>query len=75
MSCLSISLKLVEPASLLIQGTADDKWSLGIEEMVEYARPAFRQGTLAYRIFPGQHEFSQPMRQQAYQFLDEQLKG
>ena len=68
-------VRLVEPASLLIQGTVDDKGSLGIEEMVEYARPAFRQGTLAYRVFPGQHEFSQPMRQYAYEFLDEQLKS
>lgn len=67
-------VRLVDPASLLIQGTTDDKWSLGIAEMVDYARPAFRQGTLAYRIFPGQHEFSRPMRQHAYQFLDEQLK-
>lgn len=67
-------VRLVEPASLLILGTADDKWSLGIEEMVEYARPAFSQGTLAYQIFPGQHQFTPPMRARAYQFLDRQLK-
>lgn len=68
-------VRLVEPASLLILGTDDDKWSLGIKEMVEYARPAFNQGTLAHRIFPGQHQFTPPMREQAYRFLDEQLKA
>ena len=67
-------VRLIEPASLLILGTDDDKWSLGIETMVEYAQSAFSEGALAYRIYPGQHQFTPPMREQAYQFLDEQLK-
>ncbi len=68
-------VRLIEPASLLILGTDDDKWSLGIEAMVAYARPAFHRGTLAYQIFPGQHQFTPPMREQAYAFLDDRLKG
>jgi hypothetical protein len=66
-------VRLIEPASLLILGTDDDKWSLGIEAMVEYARSAFNKGTLAHHIFPGKHQFTKPMREQAYQFLKEQL--
>lgn len=68
-------VRLVEPASLLILGTDLDKWGLGIEKMCEYARSAFHKGTLAYRIYPGKHEFTHKMREKAYQFLDENLKG
>ena len=68
-------VRLVEPASLLILGTDQDKWSLGIEIMCEYAKSAFVKGTLEYRVYPGKHQFTEQMREHAYKFLDDRLKG
>ena len=67
-------VRLIEPASLLILGTDQDNWSLGIEEMARHAQSAFVQGTLEYRVYPGLHQFSQPMREHAYRFLDTAMK-
>jgi dienelactone hydrolase len=65
---------LVDPASLLILGGDQDKWSIGIESLVKYARKAFDRGVLDFEIYPGGHQFTVEMRERAYGFLSEQLK-
>ena len=65
---------LVEPASLLILGGDQDKWSIGIEAMVEYAQSALYHGTIEGGVYPGGHQFTPEMRERAYGFLSEQLK-
>lgn len=67
-------VKMIEPASLLISATDDDKWSRGAQEIYDYATPSFTTGKLALKIWPGKHIFSKEMREEAYQFLDSELK-
>lgn len=66
-------VRLIDPASLLIIGCDQDKWSIGVEPMVEYARSAFVRGSLESDVFPGGHQFTTEMRERAYAFLSEQL--
>lgn len=68
-------VRLIEPASLLILGTDQDKWSLGVHAMGEYAQDAFMEGTLEHCIYAGNHQFTNEMRQHAYRFLDSQLQN
>lgn len=66
-------VKMIEPANLLISATNDDKWSRRAENMFNYARPAFKEGNLGIKIWPGKHVFTQEMRDYAYSFLDKHL--
>ncbi len=66
-------VRLVDPASLLIFGTEQDKWSLSIDTICQYAQPAFVEGVLEHRLYPGKHEFTEDMRTHAYKFLDDRL--
>jgi dienelactone hydrolase len=66
-------VRLVAPSSLLILGGEEDRWGVGIEGMVQYARSAFVSGTLEYGVYPSGHEFSKEMRERAYAFLRDQL--
>ncbi len=67
-------LKLVAPRAVLLQATADDKWSRGAEAMFACAEPAFPKGNLVLGYWPGDHVFTPEMRENAYQFLDHHLK-
>lgn len=66
-------VRLVEPCNLLILGTDDDRWSLNIEDIFEYAKSAFVKGKLERQIYFGKHSFSDEMRVRAYEFLDTHL--
>lgn len=66
-------VRLVEPSSLLILGGEDDSWSVGIEEMVQYAGPSFMDGVLEFGVYPCGHHFSEDMRERAYAFLRDHL--
>lgn len=68
-------MRLIEPASILILGGDQDKWSRGIESLVEYARSAFHKGVLDFGVFPGGQQFSQSMRERAYAFLAKHLES
>jgi dienelactone hydrolase len=67
-------LKLVAPRALLLQATADDKWSRGAEAMFAYAESSFPAGQLTLAYWPGDHVFAPEMRENAYRFLDHHLK-
>jgi dienelactone hydrolase len=66
-------VKLVAPRALLLQATADDKWSRGAEAMFAYAQSAFPKGNLVLGYWPGDHVFTPEMRENAYRFLDQHL--
>jgi dienelactone hydrolase len=66
-------VRLVAPRALLIQATSDDRWSRGAEAMFAYARASFPEGKLVLRYLPGEHVFTNEMRQAAYRFLDQHL--
>lgn len=66
-------LRLGAPAQILISATTDDKWSRGANELVQGAKPAFPEGNLVLKTWPGSHVFTQEMREAAYAFLDERL--
>ncbi len=68
-------VRLIDPANLLLLGGDQDEWSIGLTQLVEYARPAFARGLLDFEIYPGGHQFTPEMRERAYAFLAEQLKG
>ena len=65
--------RLVAPRALLLQATADDKWSRGAEAMFAYARSAFPEGKLVLNYWPGGHVFTPEMRENAYRFLKQHL--
>jgi dienelactone hydrolase len=67
-------LKLVAPRALLLQATADDKWSRGADAMFAYAQSFFPAGQLVLAYWPGGHLFTPEMRENAYGFLDHHLK-
>lgn len=67
-------VRLVNPADLLILGGDQDKWSVGIEPMVAYARSAFDGGVLDFQVYAGGHQFTEEMRHRAYRFLRERLQ-
>jgi hypothetical protein len=45
-----------------------------VEEIYDYAKPAFTGGELKLKIWPGKHIFTKKMRKEAYTFLDKHLK-
>jgi dienelactone hydrolase len=65
--------RLVAPRALLLQATADDKWSRGAEDMFAYAQSAFPEGKLVLGYWPGGHVFTPEMRENAYRFLKQHL--
>ena len=67
-------LRLVAPRALLLQATADDKWSRGAEAMFAYAQSSFPAGQLVLACWPGDHLFTPDMREKAYRFLDHHLQ-
>lgn len=66
-------IKMIEPSSLLISATDDDKWSRGAEKLFNYAGPAFKEGELHVKVWSGKHIFTKEMRDYAYSFLDKHL--
>ncbi|BAU13600.1 hypothetical protein LEP3755_41400 [Leptolyngbya sp. NIES-3755] len=66
-------VRLVEPCNLLILGGDNDRFSQNIENIFEYAKSAFVNGTLERQIYSCRHEFSEKMRLRAYQFLERHL--
>ena len=64
---------LVAPTPLLISACEDDIWSLGASRLFHAVAPAFPDNTLQLKLWRGGHSFSQPMREAAYQFLDDFL--
>lgn len=67
-------VKLVAPTPLYISATDDDKWSSGAQKIYDNAKPAFANGELELKVWPGKHIFSREMREEAYLFLDKYLK-
>ncbi|MDP2873419.1 MAG: dienelactone hydrolase family protein [Bacillota bacterium] len=67
-------VKMVEPTSIYISATDDDKWSKGAQKIYDYAKSAFADGELKLKIWPGKHIFTKEMREEAYSFLDKYLK-
>lgn len=67
-------VKMIEPASIYISATDNDKWSKGAKEIYDYAKSAFLNGELKLKVWPGKHIFSKEMREEAYLFLDKYLK-
>lgn len=68
-------VRLVEPSSLLISATDDDKWSKGATNVYTYAKSAFKRGDLELMVYPGKHIFTLAMRKYAYQFLEKHLES
>jgi dienelactone hydrolase len=67
-------VRMASPCSLLIQATTDDVWSDNAEELFIKAAPSFPEGALQLRMWPGEHQFTAPMREIAYAFLDQHLR-
>jgi dienelactone hydrolase len=67
-------VRLIEPSNIMIMGGDQDKWSIGIKAMVQYARSAFKHGTIEGHVYPGGHQFTKEMREHAYEFLSKYLK-
>jgi dienelactone hydrolase len=66
-------VKLVEPSSLLISATDNDKWSKGAEKIYKQALPVFIKGELQLKVYEGGHIFTNEMREYAYKFLKEHV--
>ena len=66
-------VKLAAPCPLLISATSNDKYSLGANEIFEYAKKSFKEGDLELKIYEGDHIFNKKMRTYAYSFLSKHL--
>lgn len=65
---------LTAPTNLLILGGDSDKWSIGLDAIIDYAKPAFEKGSLKGEVYTGGHQFTPEMRESAYSFLEKHLK-
>jgi dienelactone hydrolase len=68
-------VRIAAPCPLLIQATTDDAWSDNAEDIFDKAKASFPEGALQLRMWPGQHQFTPPMREVAYAFLDQHLRS
>lgn len=62
-------VRLVNPCSLLISATKDDKYSLGAKNIWKYAKNSFKKGEFSVKVYNGKHIFNKEMRNYAYSFL------
>lgn len=62
-------VRMVAPSALLIQATTEDVWSDNAQLIYDYARDAFPGAELQLRMYPGGHQFTAEMRENAYSFL------
>jgi dienelactone hydrolase len=67
-------VKLINPCSLLISATKEDKYSMGAFDILQYAKDSFKSGEILVKVYKGKHIFSKEMRTFAYSFLNKHLK-
>lgn len=65
---------LVAPTPLYISATDQDRWSRGAQQVFDAAKSRFPAESLKLRVWPGDHVFTEPMRDEAYRFLDRNLR-
>ena len=63
----------VAPTPLLISAATEDPWSRGAQRLYEETLPAFANSSIELRLWPGEHAFTRPMRETAYQFIERHL--
>lgn len=63
----------VAPTPLLISAATEDPWSCGAQRIYDRVLPAFANSTLEFRLWSEGHAFTHPMREAAYQFLEQHL--
>lgn len=66
-------VRLINPCSLLISATEDDKYSTGAMDLFKKAKDSFKDGELLIKIYKGDHVFTRQMRDVAYLFLEKHL--
>ena len=64
---------LVPPTALYISAGEQDKWSRGAQQIFDFAKSYFPPEKLKLKIWPNGHAFTQAMREEAYEFLDQHL--
>ncbi len=67
-------VRLVNPCSLLISATKEDKYSIGALEILQHAKDSFKSGEILVRMYKGKHIFTKEMRIFAYSFLAKHLR-
>jgi len=67
-------VKLVNPCSLLISATKEDKYSIGALKILEYAKNSFKDSEILVKVYPGGHIFTKEMRIFAFSFLKKHLR-
>lgn len=67
-------INLIQPRSLLLLATADDKHFKYAKEIYEKAKTNYNEGALEFEMYEGNHVFTKEMRDRAYSFLDHYLK-
>jgi hypothetical protein len=66
-------VKLVNPCSLLISATKEDKYSIGALDLFQYTKESFKDGEIIVKIYDGKHMFTKEMKEFSYSFLMKQL--
>ena len=67
-------VKLINPCSLLISATKEDKYSIGALDILKYAKDSFKNGEILVKVYEGKHVFTKEMRMFAYSFLTKHLE-
>jgi hypothetical protein len=66
-------IPMIAPRSLLISVTEIDKWCRGVKDVFNATRSHFVYDKLCLAMYPGDHQFTDEMRNRAYRFMDEEL--
>lgn len=64
----------LQGAFLYLSSTTDDKWSPSASTIYEEASQHRDRGSITLRLWPGNHVFTEEMRQAAYDYLDQHLR-
>lgn len=63
----------VAPRALYISAASEDKYSRGAATLSDALRESFPPAAFEVKIWDGGHEFTKPMRERSYQFLEKHL--
>jgi len=66
-------VRLINPCSLLISATKEDKYSIGALEILEYVKDSFKDAEILVKVYEGKHIFTKEIRSFAYSFLSKHL--
>jgi dienelactone hydrolase len=67
-------VRLIAPRAFFLGAADEDKHSAGAKVIYDRCKGAFPPGKFEFKFYPGRHKLTDEMRNDAYAFLDRQLR-